>query len=280
VLAFVPPHLGHRKPSGHRIRTRYCRHASSVANRVSNSAMVRGSSSTETNTTLHWGRLSQKDSLLSLKGDRPFQRTLDPWGRSNSGDTKAEWRLVQPTPQRAAANGGHQTRTIDLLRQIGSTLTRQRQMVSSGQFTSPSFDLHNQVRGKKSGDDPDEGVLLDPETFQKESFAPLRDDITTGIQARGYFAVFQSLGSHQNYLGALDLKIRQRISGGAPAQFGAFRGRLHWGHGQSPSFGNDIRAVTELAGTQVVTAGGVRRDFHSSRMAAVPVVPMRVQPAA
>ena len=28
------------------------------------------------------------------------------------------------------------------------------------QFTSPSLDLHDQIRGKKSGDDPDETVLL------------------------------------------------------------------------------------------------------------------------
>jgi hypothetical protein len=33
-------------------------------------------------------------------------------------------------------------------------------MVSGGQFTSPSFDLHDQIRGEKSGDDPDERVLL------------------------------------------------------------------------------------------------------------------------
>src|ERR1039458_9269058 len=40
TVAFVPPHLGHRKPSGHRICTRYFRHASSVENRTSNSATV------------------------------------------------------------------------------------------------------------------------------------------------------------------------------------------------------------------------------------------------
>jgi hypothetical protein len=28
------------------------------------------------------------------------------------------------------------------------------------QFTSPSLDLHDQIRGKKSEDDPDETVLL------------------------------------------------------------------------------------------------------------------------
>src|SRR5450631_348395 len=42
---FPPPQRGHRKPSGHRSRHRYSRHASSVANRASNSVKFRGYSS-------------------------------------------------------------------------------------------------------------------------------------------------------------------------------------------------------------------------------------------
>src|ERR1700682_1076205 len=42
---FPPPQRGHRKPSGHRSRKRYSRHASSVANRASNSVKFRGYSS-------------------------------------------------------------------------------------------------------------------------------------------------------------------------------------------------------------------------------------------
>ena len=59
--AFECPHRGHRNPSGHRCWTRYARHASSVAKRRSNSASVRGYSSTEKYAT-YWGHMSQGDS--------------------------------------------------------------------------------------------------------------------------------------------------------------------------------------------------------------------------
>src|ERR1039458_1773414 len=51
---FPPPQRGHRKPSGHRSRYRYCRQASSVANRASSSADTPPSPH-----TTYWGYLSQ-----------------------------------------------------------------------------------------------------------------------------------------------------------------------------------------------------------------------------
>src|SRR5215469_1940808 len=67
--------------------------------------------------------------------------------------------LMQPAPKRAAADGRHQTGLTDLARQIRSAPARQRQVVGGGQFASPSLDLYDQIRGKKSGDDPDESAL-------------------------------------------------------------------------------------------------------------------------
>ena len=55
------PHCGQRNPCGHRCCIRYARHAASVAKRASNSASVRGYSSTAPYTTC-WGHLSQVDS--------------------------------------------------------------------------------------------------------------------------------------------------------------------------------------------------------------------------
>src|SRR5438552_16671709 len=58
-----PPQRGHRKPFGHRSRTRYARQASSVAKAASNPSSFAGIPLPRLNTT-HCGHLSQADTLL------------------------------------------------------------------------------------------------------------------------------------------------------------------------------------------------------------------------
>jgi hypothetical protein len=48
------------------------------------------------------------------------------------------------------------------------------------------------------------------DSMRKQAQA-LRNNVTAGAQSCGDFAVFESFGGHQDDLGALDLKIRQRI---------------------------------------------------------------------
>jgi hypothetical protein len=67
--------------------------------------------------------------------------------------------FVQPTPQGAAADRGHQPALLDLLNQVTGAPAGQRPTVLGGQFTGQSFNLHDEVWGKKSGGDPDEHAL-------------------------------------------------------------------------------------------------------------------------
>jgi len=60
------------------------------------------------------------------------------------------------------------------------------------------------------------------ETICEEPFPPAADHLTAAVEARCDFVVVQSLGSHQDHLGALDLKVWQRIFAGSPLQFGLF----------------------------------------------------------
>jgi len=46
------------------------------------------------------------------------------------------------------------------------------------------------------------------ETICEEPFPPAADHLTAAVEARCDFVVVQSLGSQQDHLGALDLKIR------------------------------------------------------------------------
>ena len=77
--------------------------------------------------------------------------------------------FMQPTPQRAAADRGHQTALLDLLNPILGAPAGQRPTVLGGQFTGQSFNLHDEVWGKKSGGDPDEHVLPAPRGGQQKS---------------------------------------------------------------------------------------------------------------
>ena len=67
--------------------------------------------------------------------------------------------FMQPAPQRAAADRGHQTALLDLLNQVAGAPSGQRAIVLGRQFTRQSFNLNDQIWGKKSGGGPDEHVL-------------------------------------------------------------------------------------------------------------------------
>src|SRR6266850_1278587 len=67
--------------------------------------------------------------------------------------------LIQPAPQRAAADRGNQTALLDLLNQITGARAGQRQTVLGRQLTRQRFNLNDEIWGKKSGGDPDECVL-------------------------------------------------------------------------------------------------------------------------
>jgi hypothetical protein len=77
--------------------------------------------------------------------------------------------FMQPTPQCAATDRGHQAALLDLLNQIPGAPAGQRPTVLGGQFTGQSFNLHDEVWGKKSGGDPDEHVLPAPRGGQQKS---------------------------------------------------------------------------------------------------------------
>jgi len=67
--------------------------------------------------------------------------------------------MMQPAPQRAAADRGDQTALLNLLHQVAGTPARKRSTVLGRKFAPQGFNLHDEVWGKKSGGVPDEPVL-------------------------------------------------------------------------------------------------------------------------
>src|ERR1035438_7917411 len=116
--------------------------------------------------------------------------------------------LMQPAPKRAATDGSHPARLTGLSGQIRGTPARQRQVVRGWKSASPSLDLHHQIRGKKSGDDPDESVLLSQRGVRQKTAYAKNRRLHGGCQTGSNPVVGQSFGGQKNHLGALDLKIR------------------------------------------------------------------------
>jgi hypothetical protein len=61
----------------------------------------------------------------------------------------------------------------------------------------------------------------------EETLAPHTDDLTPGVESSGDSIVGQTFGGEQDHPGANHLEIRQRILGGATAQFPLFGSREH-----------------------------------------------------
>lgn len=70
--------------------------------------------------------------------------------------------LMQPAPDCAAGDGGHQAGLTDLLSDVRRIPMRKRKAVGGGQFTGESLDLHHQFWGEKPGGGPGEGVPPGP----------------------------------------------------------------------------------------------------------------------
>ena len=64
--------------------------------------------------------------------------------------------LVEPAPDGASRDAGHQAGVADLASDVGSIPVRQWQVEGGGQLASQRFDLYDQLRGEKPGGDPGE----------------------------------------------------------------------------------------------------------------------------
>ena len=62
----------------------------------------------------------------------------------------------------------------------------------------------------------------------EETLAPHADDLAPGVESGGDLIVGQAFGGEEDHPGPDHLKIRQRILGGAPAQFPLFGGGEHY----------------------------------------------------
>src|SRR5208283_6154404 len=70
--------------------------------------------------------------------------------------------------------------------------------------------------GKRPGAARSREFLQASQAFGEESLAPQADHFAACIQAPGNFIIGQSFGGMKDHSGARNLKIRQRIFGGAP----------------------------------------------------------------
>lgn len=66
---------------------------------------------------------------------------------------------MEPTPNRAAGEGGGPAGWTDLPGDVQRAPKRKRNAVGGGEFTGESFDLHHQLWGETPGGGPGEGVL-------------------------------------------------------------------------------------------------------------------------
>ena len=81
--------------------------------------------------------------------------------------------LVEPAPDGAVADSGHQARVPRLVSHVSHTKAGERNLERGGQLTGQGFYLHNQIWGGKPGDAP--GAAARP--------AP------TGVLQRTFFAI-------------------------------------------------------------------------------------------
>ncbi len=85
---------------------------------------------------------------------------------------RADGVFMQPAPEGAATEAGHQARLTHFLDQIGDAPARQWPSMDGRQFTSQRFDLDDQCWGKKSEADPDVDVLpVRPNVLHRSVFA-------------------------------------------------------------------------------------------------------------
>jgi len=66
--------------------------------------------------------------------------------------------LMKPSPYGAVTDRGCESRSSNLPAQIGNTPSRKRYLMDRGQFTGQRLNLNDNLRGGKSGGDPDVSV--------------------------------------------------------------------------------------------------------------------------
>jgi hypothetical protein len=104
-------------------------------------------------------RLTLPVALIEIKNASRFEGEVGvAWEQPTAMLPGADSILVQPAPEGAATDAGHQTRLTDVADQIGGAPPRQRQTMRGGHFTSQRFNLHDEFWGKKSGAGPDESA--------------------------------------------------------------------------------------------------------------------------
>ena len=99
--------------------------------------------------------LALPDSLVDVKQASGFERELRV-ARKNPTAVKprSDRVLVEPAPESAVTDFGHQPGLTGLLVQLRYAPARQRQAELAGQFASQGFNPHDQFWGEKPGGDP------------------------------------------------------------------------------------------------------------------------------
>ena len=104
--------------------------------------------------------LALPDSLVEIQQASGFERELRVTGKNPTAmKPRSDGVFMEPAPESAVTDFGHQPGVTDLLVQFGQTPARERQAELAGQLASQGFNLHDQFWGEKPGGDPGGEVL-------------------------------------------------------------------------------------------------------------------------
>lgn len=99
--------------------------------------------------------LALPDSLIEIQQASSFGSELGvPRENPTAVKPRSNGIFMQPAPESAVTDFGHQPGVTDLLVQLGQTPARERQAELAGQFASQGFNLHDQFWGGKPGGGP------------------------------------------------------------------------------------------------------------------------------
>ena len=99
--------------------------------------------------------LALPDSLVEIEQASGFEGELRVTGKNPTPmKPRSDGVLMQPAPEGAITDLGHQPGLADLVVQFGQAPSRERQARLAGQLASQGFNLHDQFWGEKPGGDP------------------------------------------------------------------------------------------------------------------------------
>lgn len=99
--------------------------------------------------------LALPDSLVEIQQASGFEGELRVTGKNPTAmKPRSDGVFMEPAPESAITDFGHQPGVTDLLVQFGQTPARERQAKLAGQLASQGFNLHDQFWGEKPGGDP------------------------------------------------------------------------------------------------------------------------------